>query len=228
MLHWGTTLFQFGATPPGLPVVHNALESDNKNLKLFVTDHKRLAMGTFLKFLSQQLSFESSESRKNGFAHEVVQDRNSWGKAQLWLKKGVLRFICSSTTDSLKLYVPSSAFMAANPNATAKVIKDGIYYYRTSGTLLKNEHFDDFVDRASAFYTLQQLPENERMASSVFYRCSCPVYFKYATCKHSLGVSIWKGHSQVPPIWHIKSIEQLRKRGRPAKVTNCLEKCNKK
>lgn len=114
--------------------------------------------------------------------------------------------------------------MNEHPIASSKVLRDGVYWFRKSNVVEKDEKFDSYVERATSFYCLQLLPVENQISSETFYSCTCPHYWKYATCKHSLGFSVWKGCTQIPGKWKVNSIEQVRKRGRPALVGNCLEK----
>ena len=44
------------------------------------------------------------------------------------------------------------------------------------------------------------------------YNCTCPNYWKYATCKHFLGLSISKELVHVPGHYSVSPIGQLKKR----------------
>jgi hypothetical protein len=224
MQHWGSSYFHCGATPPGLPITNCILEADNRSLKMYVTEHTRLAMGTFLKFLKEELQFQSNEQRKHAFQKHLLLTRQEWGRAQLWLKSGIKKNIRSSQ-DGTKFYVPSTKFMKQNPNANLQVLRNGIYNNRTAGSeLVQNETFDDFIERATAFYTACLLPEELKMCNECVYSCTCIVFFKRAMCKHALGISIWKGGVEIPAAFKVNSLEQLKKRGRPAKVKDFMKK----
>ena len=61
--YWGSVRFHAGATGDGLPVANSVIERDNRGLKDFITDHKRLAMGNFLGAAVQELEFDSAETQ---------------------------------------------------------------------------------------------------------------------------------------------------------------------
>lgn len=98
MENWGNTLFNCGATPAGLPVANCNVEANNRNDKMFVTEHQRLALGNFVHNLKEEFEFESTESRCFGFEHTVTLDRPAWAAAQLWLKSGAKKYVRESAT----------------------------------------------------------------------------------------------------------------------------------
>ena len=87
------------------------------------------------------------------------------------------------------------------------------------------ENFDKYVWRTSLVYTLKlvQTPKNDQN----LFTCTCPEYWKYATCKHSLGLLILKGKACVPQNYVGDSLKQLKKKGRPRNVKNFMEMAEK-
>jgi hypothetical protein len=85
---------------------------------------------------------------------------------------------------------------------------------------LDGENFDSYISRRRMFWKLQKQPNSRT------FTCNCPSYLHTATCKHSLGMSILHQFVSIPPKWKCNTIEQMRKRGRPKSVQNCLEKAS--
>ena len=214
--YWGSARFHAGATGDGLPVANSVIERDNRGLKDFITDHKRLAMGNFLGAAVQELQFDSAETQDWPFEYKVVNGKQRWGFAQLWAKSGVKKYLREADKQKGTWYVPSTAFISANPSASAKVMKDSIYAYRESQTVYTGESFDTYLNRVTSFYVLH--PVQCPMNGENFFTCTCPYFKKYATCKHSLGMSLMKGLATVPANWSCSSLEMLKKRGRPKRL----------
>ena len=76
------------------------------------------------------------------------------------------------------------------------------------------------VSRRQAFWKLT--PVQRTIFTFGVYRCNCPYYLQYATCKHSLGLGLLHKHFAVPPQWKGNSLEERGKRGRPRKIGHCL------
>jgi hypothetical protein len=62
----------------------------------------------------------------------------------------------------------------------------------------QNETFDAYFNRRTNFYTLTPLAATSLLSSFVPYSCSCTRCFKYAFCKHAIGLGIVQGNFQVP------------------------------
>ena len=84
-------------------------------------------------------------------------------------------------------------------------------------TWKKNE---EYIQRVSSFYVLQEIPPN----GIIHFSCSCYVYNQYASCKHSLGCSIYFRKTLVPPNWNAENVSDKSRPGRPKKVKHCLNK----
>lgn len=50
------------------------------------------------------------------------------------------------------------------------------------------------------------------------YQCSCPYFWHYQKCKHSLAKAIKDGTVPIPAEYRIDLIGQVRKPGRPKKA----------
>ena len=218
---WGHTMFHAGATPVGAPVANCATESSNQATKEYVTNHERLAMGNFLGLLIPELQFKSKEADKVPLSTVVRNNRQRWGFAQLWVKD-VKKFVRESTSAANKVFhVPSSSFLEQNKTPSLQQLRDGIWQSRQY-EVLADDTFDTYVQRTSQFYMLKPIENPQNMEN--YFSCNCPEFWKYATCKHSLGMSILKGKVHVPPPYLVDSIEQLKKKGRPRKVKNFMQK----
>lgn len=221
MSEWGQTLFHAGATPVGAPVANCATETSNRAMKEYVTNHERLAMGNFLGLLIPELVFQSKEADKIPLSTLVRNNRERWGFAQLWVKR-VKKFVRESTSAANKVFhVPSSTFLEENKTPSLQQLRDGIWQSRQH-QVFKDDTFDTYVQRTSQFYALKTIESPKNTEN--YFSCTCPQYWKYGTCKHSLGMSILKGKVCVPPPYVVDSIEELKKRGRPPKVKNFMEK----
>jgi hypothetical protein len=178
-------------------------------------------MGNFLGVLQTELDFLTKETEKRSLATVVKNDRQRWGLAQLW-KQGLKKFIRESTSAANKaFYVPSSHFLEKLPTPSLQQLRDGIWQCKQT-QVSEEEKFDLYVQRTSQFYVLKPVPNPPNKEN--YFSCTCYEYWKYATCKHSLGMSILKEKVVVPPQYLVDSLEQLKKRGRPTKVTNCMQK----
>jgi hypothetical protein len=220
MKEWGYTLFHASATPIGAPVANSIIESSNHNMK--VTDHERLAMGNFLSKAVDELGFQSTEAENFPLSLVVNNDRQRFGLAQLWLKE-TKRFIRESTgSGNCKVcYVPSANFRKLSTNPSMQQLRDGIWNCKNKN-VLEGETFDVYIHRVTSFYTCKPILASRNDQN--FYECNCPYYWKYVTCKHSLGLSIWKGLVHVPGNYNVSNIEQLKKRGRPKKASEFMKK----
>ena len=77
----------------------------------------------------------------------------------------------------------------------------------TSSTLSACYHLMRCVNKAG---------KGSPFGNEVLYQCSCPQFWHYAKCKHSLGYAIFKGEIKVPTIYCIELIGAARTAGRPA------------
>ena len=189
-----------------------------------MTNHKRPAMGNFERLLFDELEFLSKEADKYPVSTVVKNNHQQWGHAQLWIK-GTKKFIQESTSATQKcFYAPSTSYLEGNANPSLQTLRDALWQCKKH-EVFQDKRFDEYVLRTSQVYTLKpvQTPKNDQN----FFTCTCPEYWKYATCKHSLGLSIWKGKVCVPKNYLVDSLEQLKKRGRPRKVKNFMEKGEK-
>ena len=103
---------------------------------------------------------------------------------------------------------------------TKQNIRIAFQSYDCSLLALDGENFDKFICRRRMFRKLQKVREETVQT----FTCDCKTNLHTVTCKHSLGMCILHDLITVPPEWKCNSIEQLKKRGRPKAVRNCLQK----
>ena len=220
--YWGSALFHASATGIGLPVSNSVLERDNRDIKEFTTDHKKLGMGNFLKSSCEELEHITSEYAIFGFKYKVCNSRKNWGDAQLWLKNGIKKYIRKSDTNINDWYIPSSEFIKSHPSATSKVLKERIYLFRQKQTIFNGENLHDYYIRVSSFYVVSRLCTSHNKEN--FFSCTCCVYYKYATCKHSLGMSMLNSLVDMPNNYVVNCLQDLKEGGRPKKLGPCMKK----
>jgi hypothetical protein len=217
--HWGTERnrrWNVGSTAPGLPQVNNSLESKNRYLKLYVTKKQRLNLGIFMTRVQKELAHQSLEAERKGFPLEPENSRAVWVDAQLWLKSA-RSYICEAKNN--KCYVPSSVLIE---QMTSNEVRKELRAWRNQGGApTTKEKFKAYIQRLNSFYELKLLPEENGI---VHYSCSCAQYFKYAICKHSLGLTIHFQKKQVPPEWVATLLSEKGKVGRPTQPKHCLQK----
>ena len=222
--HWGAERCRnwfSGFTSPGLPNTNNSLESRNKLLKLFVTNHERFSIGVFMCKLQKELKSLSLEATRNEFPLTPPNCRKIWIAAQHWLINVHVTFHkgrCILSGRGGKHFVPSSVFL--QNTRTSKQLIEGLKQFQKSAIPFVGEGFDDFIDRVVSFYVLEEIAPY----GHTHYSCTCPQYQKYASCKHALGTSIHFGKVTVPEVWNSTKLADKSKVGRPKKVKNCLEK----
>jgi hypothetical protein len=220
MGEWGNTMFHASATPVGAPVANCTTERSNKSLKDYVTNHERLAMGNFLGCLVEELQFQSREADKYPLSTVPKNNRQDWGRAQLWIK-ATKKFVRESTSAISKTFhVPSSEFLEHTPNPSLQDLRDAIWHCKNL-EVAADENFDNYVHRTALIRTLKPI---ESTNGENYFSCTCTIYWKNGACKHSLGLSIAKSKVAVPPAYVVDSIEQLKKKGRPRKNTNFMKK----
>ena len=106
--------------------------------------------------------------------------------------------------------------------STKNDLMEKLKHFNSSSLPLQQEKFETYLERTSAFYVLEQIPPN----GIIHFSCTCYRYHSYASCKHSLGCSIYFGKTIVPFSWTAEKLSDRSKVGRPKKAPqNCLQKC---
>jgi hypothetical protein len=222
--YWGSERCRnwFAAfTAPGLPNTNNSLESRNKLLKLFVTNHERFSIGVYMQKLRKELKSLSLEATRNEFPLTPENSRKIWVAAQHWLIEIKVPFHksrCILSGKSGKHFVPASSNLKTTNSS--KELFERLRQFHKSALPLAGEVFDEYFLRVASFYVLEGIEPN----GHTHFSCTCTNYQKYASCKHALGASIHFGKVAVPDVWNSTKLTDKSKAGRPKLVKNCLEK----
>lgn len=88
---------------------------------------------------------------------------------------------------------------------------------------IASRSLDEHADKLGSAYHLTSLTDRGMMehglaSTGVPYLCSCPHYWHYYKCKHSLAMAIKNGDVEIPPQYRIDKIGKKRKAGRPKKA----------
>ena len=221
---WATEAYRAwfsGFTPPGLPNTNNAVERFNRSIKVYVTSHQRLSFSKLITKFRKELTYRSLSSHSSDFWNRPQLNRRSWCAAQLWAKQNKANFL-EAKNDNL-FFCPSSELLhklEIRGGVSKPAIRKAFSDFDKSLFCLDGENFDSYISRRRMFWKLQKQPNSRT------FTCNCPSYLHTATCKHSLGMSILHQFVSIPPKWKCNTIEQMRKRGRPKSVQNCLEKAS--
>ena len=210
-----------GFTPAGLPNTNNAVERFNRFIKQYVTSHQRLSFSKLITKFRKELIYRSLTSSSCDFSAQPKQNRKSWGFAQLWAKEMKANLLQAKRNNLF--FSPSSTLLQElkqKGGATKQKIRECFKVYDSALLALPGENFDNFVHRRRMFKKIQQVTQHGQET----FTCNCKTYLHSATCKHSLGMCILHNLVTVPPQWKCNSLEQLKKRGRPKSVKNCLQK----
>jgi hypothetical protein len=206
-----------------------AIERRNRSLKEFVSGRVRMGLSEFLTAVGSEFQFVSNEAAGVPFLHEPTLQRPEWGQAQVWLKE-VGHLVTSNAKKSVVI-VPSGRWMGSYDIDSTKELTKPFFNEKRKAMAKRNknfpgptpgESFKEYAFRYKAFFVLRLLEEPPLGPNH--FRCNCSYFFRYAQCKHSLGVSILFKLCEVPGRWIVDSIRALKKRGRPADVGHCLKK----
>ena len=88
---------------------------------------------------------------------------------------------------------------------------------------IASRSLDEHADKLGSAYHLTRLTDSGMMehglaSTGVPYLCSCPHYWHYYKCKHSLAMAIKNGDVEIPAQYRIDKIGKKRKAGRPKKT----------
>ena len=208
-------------TSPGLPNTNNTAESRNKITKKFVTRKERLSLGRLMYKLRKELSFLSLLTKRSTFQLTPTSSRKVFVDAQLWIlsmKVPGMKDNCILKGRGGHIFVPSSECISKC--ISQKNLFDELKKFQSCSLPLKGEKFEEYIQRVSSFYVLQEIPPN----GIIHFSCSCYVYNQYASCKHSLGCSIYFRKTLVPPNWNAENVSDKSRPGRPKKMKHCLNK----
>jgi hypothetical protein len=104
-----------------------------------------------------------------------------------------------------------SDFIKTSKAAFLKVFKKGITQAAVNGDV-SAFGFDKTMDLLESCYVLEELPEPRH---EIMYECSCPYFWHYIKCKHSIAMSILNKGVKIPPIYNVTNISESRRVGRP-------------
>jgi hypothetical protein len=205
----------------GLPNTNNTVESRNKITKKFVSKKERVLLGRLLFKLKKELNFLSLLTKRSNFQVTPTSSRKVFVTAQVWIlsmKMPGIKGRCILKGRGGQFFVPSSNCIAKYN--TNKSLLEQLKKFNSSSLPLERETFREYVERVTSFCVNEEIPPN----GIIHYRCSCFAYNQYASCKHSLGLSIYFKKTLVPLGWSAESIADKSKAGRPKKAKHCLLK----
>jgi len=105
----------------------------------------------------------------------------------------------------------AKAFISAAERKYAKVYKYGLEALGSEAEL-RDLGFDAVLDVLESCYCLFEMDEPDK---EIKYQCTCPSFWHYYKCRHSLALSILKKGVQIPPIYNITAIGPKKTVGRP-------------
>jgi hypothetical protein len=208
-------------TSPGLTNTNNSLECKNKYTKKFVTKKERFAIKSLIPKMKKELLFLSLLCPRTEFQLTPTSSRKVFVHAQLWIlsmKIAGMKDKCILKGRSGNIYVPSSALLQICP--TQKELMVQLKSFNSASLPAPGENFAAYVSRVSSFYVLNEITPN----GIIHFSCTCYKYHQYASCKHSLGCSIFFNKTAVPSEWIAEKLSDRSRAGRPKKAPkNCLE-----
>lgn len=95
-----------------------------------------------------------------------------------------------------------------------KVFKNGLTD-SAIGEEVKTFGFDKAMDVLQSCYVLEELDDPW---PEIKYACTCPYFWHYNKCKHSLAMSILKKGVVIPAVYNITNISDKRRVGRPKRA----------
>mmetsp|Transcript_9028 Transcript_9028/g.11846 ORF Transcript_9028/g.11846 Transcript_9028/m.11846 type:complete len:168 (+) Transcript_9028:332-835(+) len=165
-------------------------------------------MSNLISKFKRELSYKSRMSVQQPLSTDLKVDRQTWGKAQLWLIAMKNLWVLGPSRMGY-LYVPAEKLKRQLKNAklTKKLFKSHLKSYLASDLPRGNEKWATYIRCRRSFWKLRKLESHEINGNDVHYCCDCPVYLQYAICKHSLGLSILREHTEVPLNYRISAEE---------------------
>ena len=214
---WRQTFFA-SRTPAGLPATNDPHENFNKLLKEDGTARERLSCGGFLKCMKEELRHQSHPDEMGGpFPTCFDLSYDHWRNAQEWVKAVDSDLIFQNQTKQ-KFCVPSTVYLQKKP--TKQNAREEHQRWNQKLTPIKGETFDLYFARCNKFYNLAILKQSDIVSPYVLLSCTCPMFWKHAHCKHSIGVGIQRGLIRVPANFSSGVIGSAGKRGRKPLAKN--------
>jgi hypothetical protein len=140
-----------------------------------------------------------------------------WRNAQDWAKDVNSELIFANQTKQ-KFCVPSTSYLQTSPSK--QKAREELQRWNQKVTPIKGETFDSYFARRNKFYKLAILRQPEIISPHVLLSCTCPMFWKHAHCKHSIGVGIQRGLICVPAKFSNAVIGPAGKRGRKPLAKN--------
>lgn len=208
-------------TPPGIPCTNDPLENNNRLIKQFGTQHKLLTTGAFLARMRYELKHESHSVEMGGlFPTCFALDYNAWRTAQEWLELVTSDSIIPNRNKTT-FFVPSSRFRSEHGAILSRSeLKKFLEKRNQKVQPIRGETFDQYISRRFSFYELKPLTTAGSRSDFIRYSCTCVMYWKYAHCKHSLGVGISEKRFLIPAQYSLAAMGAKGKRGRKKRVKN--------
>lgn len=208
-------------TPPGIPSTNDPQENNNKLIKQFGTKHKLLSTGGFLAAMRHELKHESHEVEMGGpFPTSFTLDYGAWRVGQEWLAAVTPEAIIPNRTKTT-FYVPSTTFRTKHGcHLSRQELKAFLVKRNQKVEPIRGEGFDEYVSRRNSFYDLKPLTSSNTRSEFIVFSCSCVQYWKFANCKHALGVGISEGKFLIPAKFSLAAMGAKGKRGRKKIISN--------
>lgn len=171
-----------------------------------------------MKCMKEELKHQSHPDEMGGPFPSCFQlTYADWRAAQDWAKMLPLQLIFPNQSKQ-KFCIPSTTYLASKPSTTNA--REALAKWNQKVTPIQGETFDIFFNRRSNFYKLTALKPADSLCPFVLFACTCPMYWKKAHCKHSIGLGILRGLFCVPADSSIAVIGPAGKRGRKPLAKN--------
>jgi hypothetical protein len=229
--------WQFSKFGPAKVNHNNALEAFNNAIKEDGTMRELLPAE---QFLEKMVKFTEQRSKMDvEFATEVSIGLQDWRMAQIVAEtEGYFELTGAARGYTIILATEVYAQLAnlhkgKDKNGFKKALKKAalpkMKEYSRFATKpedkefseeIKAYSFDKLRKSVSECYHLFKLSKvSRKFGPLIMWQCSCPQFWHYGKCKHSLGYAIYKKEVAVPAKYNIAKIGLARKPGRPANAT---------
>jgi hypothetical protein len=229
--------WQFSKFGPAKANHNNALEGFNNAIKEDGTMRELLPAK---QFLERMVKFTEQSSKMDvEFVTEVPIGLHDWRMAQIVAQtEGYFELTGKARGYTIVLTTEVFAQLAnlhkgkgttALKKALKKAATPKMKEYSRFATKPEDEEFceeiaaysfDKLRKSVSECYHLFKLAKvSRKFGPLIVWQCSCPQFWHYGKCKHSLGYAIYKKDVAVPAKYNIAKIGLTRKAGRPANAT---------
>lgn len=192
-----------GISTENHPSTNNAQEGYHSSFKKERTIREQMALGAFIKCLTDAVEAYSKRYSNNVkiFEKTVEISKSTWTNAYQFLQQ----------KKQIKMKEENGETIHIVPNHEYILIPEII--------IAPDEWiiFEDFKENFSKIHEVQFKEENWKASI-----CSCPAYFKEYMCKHVIAIAARKKLVQIPPYAKNLPLMEKRKPGRPAKAKKAL------